>query len=91
MAYGDRTGAKPITIDGVTFHCYHTGILRYEWRSEDSRLRVQRNYNSDTHCASVDGTSIEGANPLRARRFRTFKGAMAAAVLRLRLTENGSK
>lgn len=78
-----RTGAKPIVVDGVTFYCYSTGILRYEWRSADGRLAVGRNHNADTYCAAVDGTSIEGKDPMRAKRFRTQRAAMAAAIRRM--------
>jgi hypothetical protein len=82
-----RTSARPQTIDGVTFHCYRAGILRHKWVSEDGRLEVQSNYNADTYCASVDGTAIEGVDPRKAKRFRTQKGAMAAAILRSRTND----
>lgn len=77
-----RTSASPKVVDGVTFHCYRAGILRYEWWSEDGRLCVGRNYNCDTYCAAVDGTAIDGVNPLKAKRYRTESAAMIAAVSR---------
>lgn len=80
----DRTSARPIIVDGVTFHCYRTGILRYVWTSEDGRLEVGSNHHADTYCAAVDGTAIEGANPHKAKRFRSQSAAMLAAVFRSR-------
>lgn len=82
-----KTSAPPQVIDGVTFHCYRTGIGRTAWISEDGRIHVQRNYNSETYCASIDGTSIEGTKPMKAKRFRTQSAAMLAAVFKSRSTE----
>lgn len=79
-----RTSAPPQVVDGVTFHCYRTGVLRNAWISEDGRIYVQRNYNSDTYHAAVDGTAIAGTNPMKSRRFRTQSAAMLAAVFKWR-------
>jgi hypothetical protein len=80
----DRTSAKPITVDGVTFHCYRCGILRAHWVSEDGRISVQRNHNADTYSAGLDGNGIAGANPMKSKRFRTQSAAMLAGVLKMR-------
>jgi len=81
-APGRRTSAQPRVVDGVTFFCYHAGVLRYAWRSEDGRIEVARNAGrSTTYRASVDGVPIRGTsfNGL-ARRFLTEAAAMRAAV-----------
>lgn len=75
----DRTAARPCVVDGVTFHCYRTGILRYQWRSEDGRCAVGRNYERSTHYAAVDGTSLKP-------NFRSIETAMHAAVKRAKET-----
>ena len=80
----ERTGARPQVVDGITFHCYRTGILRSKWISDDGRLQVQNNYNSSTYCASVEGAVIAGSNPMRAKRFRSMTAAMLAAVFESR-------
>jgi len=79
-----RTSAKPEVVDSITFHCYRVGVMQYAWISEDGRLQVQRNYGRETYCASVDGTALEGANPLRAKRFNSQTAAMLAAVFESR-------
>ena len=38
------TSAHPRVVDGVTFRCYHTGIHRNEWISDDGRSRALHNY-----------------------------------------------
>lgn len=69
----NRLSVKPITVEGVTFHCYRTGILRSEWRSEDGVLTANRNTNRSTYHAGVNGDSV-------GRLFRSLKAAMGAAV-----------
>jgi len=71
-----RTSAPPKTIDGVTFHCYHLGIMRTEWRSEDGRLKSGAT-PSFNHWASVDGQVI-------GNRYRSTDAALCAAVKALR-------
>ncbi len=58
------------TVNGIVFRCWHTGILQYEWRSEDGR-RVVRSMKS-LYSASVD------RQPLK-HKFRTLHNAMKAA------------
>ena len=87
-APGRRTTAQPLVVDGVTFLCYHAGILRYAWRSEDGRIEVARNAgNATTYRASVDGKPIASSRPCadglrtpKAKRFMTQDAAMRAAV-----------
>lgn len=66
-----RTGAKPISIGGVEWNCYHVGILRYEWRSEDGRCTAGSR-SSGTYWSTVDGSMLK-------TRFRSLKNAMIAA------------
>ncbi|MBO0715736.1 MAG: hypothetical protein J2P55_00165 [Rhizobiales bacterium] len=75
-----RTGARPMVVEGVTFHCYHVGIQRYEWRSEDGRLRVGRNFESPSFYAIINGRTVLGPDGRRAKRFHLLSTAMAAAV-----------
>ena len=67
------TSASPQVIDGVTFRCYHTGIQRYEWRSDDGRCSAGLNPFSSTYYGQADGTTIK-------KRFRSLTNAMKAAV-----------
>ena len=69
-----KTKATPITVDGVTFEAWHTGILRYQRRSTDGRAIVRENgHHRSTYSASVDGVSI-------GNRFRCQLTAMQAAA-----------
>lgn len=70
---GRRTSAPARTHSGVTFTCWQTGILAYEWRSMDGRIRVWSNPTLSTYSASLDGQSV-GA------RFYTLNNAMKAAA-----------
>lgn len=81
MATGDRTSARPRIIDGVTFYCYHAGILKYEWRSADGRAVVVSNSRHTAYLASVDGSVIysKGQRCL-VKKFRKQDSAMLAAV-----------
>lgn len=66
-----RTGSKPINIAGVPWYCYHVGILRYEWRSEDGRCTAGSRA-SGTYWSAVDGVGLK-------TKFRSLKNAMIAA------------
>lgn len=69
-----RTGAKPKVVEGVTFHCHRNGTLRYEWRSEDGRVRCgDRSGTLSTYYAIVDGA-------MWSTRFRSLENAMRAAI-----------
>ena len=70
------TSASPQVIDGVTFRCYHTGIQRYQWRSDDGRCSAGRNPCSNTYYGKADGTTIK-------KRFRSLTNAMKAATAAL--------
>jgi hypothetical protein len=68
------TGARPIVIDGVTFRCFHTGVLRYEWRADGpTKIKVRQNHNHKTYSAWVD-TFCVGS------RFRSVEAAMRGAM-----------
>jgi hypothetical protein len=68
------TGSKH-TIDGVVFYGWHIGILRYEWRTEDGRLKVGSNgSHRSTFWASVDGEVIGSS------RFLGDRNAAKAAI-----------
>lgn len=77
-----RTSAPPKAIEGVTFHCYRTGIGRYRWRSEDSRIEADRNFEASTYWSSLDGSTFK-------TRFRSMEAAMrhAITVMRARAKE----
>lgn len=69
-----RTGATPYTVNGVTFECWHAGIVRYVWRSQDGRLEFMRNYNKSTYTAVMDRQHVIG------RLFRARASAAHALV-----------
>lgn len=78
MIYHKPTGAHK-TAAGVRFVCWHTGIQRYEWRSEVGV--ISSNYNRDTYSAqTIDGSYIRSDATKRAKRFRTFETAAEALV-----------
>jgi hypothetical protein len=68
-----KTSAKPIVVDGVTFECWHTGIMQYVWRSQDGHANVYRPSHRASHTAVVDSEKI-------GRLYRSQSGAMKAAV-----------
>ena len=73
-----KTGARPRTVAGETFECWHVGILRYEWRNANGNLSVASNYKLTGYHAHVNGKYImTGKKP---KRFLTMATAMAAAV-----------
>jgi hypothetical protein len=66
------TGAPPIVIDGVIFRCFHTGILRTEWRADGPmKIKVRQNDNRETYSAWVDTFG---------NRFRSIEAAMRGAM-----------
>jgi hypothetical protein len=77
MNYPQRTSAKPIVIEGETFHCYKTGLGITEWRSDG--LRIGRNIRSTTFYAIVGGRMVsnDAGHP---KRFQSLTAAMHAAV-----------
>lgn len=81
MATGDKTSAHPRTIDGATFYCYHTGILKSAWRTTDGRCVVEANSRHTAYYASVDGSFIysKGQRCL-IKQFRKQTSAMKEAV-----------
>jgi hypothetical protein len=80
MADFKPTGAAPKLINGVTFYCYRTGILRCEWRSDDGRIRAARNHNRETYWAAVDGATILGRNLSKNKLFRSLDSALIAGT-----------
>lgn len=71
------TSGKPIEIDGLTFRCYRTGIMRYVWRDDTERIEIGNNHPGTTQWASIDGKRLP-------TRFRGQKSAMNTAVRLLR-------
>jgi hypothetical protein len=73
-----QTSTPPIIVDGVTFNCFHVGVLKYVWRSEDGKLEIRSRHSGGTYTAMVNGDYIwTGDN---AKRFRSQRAAMRAAV-----------
>ena len=68
-----RTSRKPVTVEGVTFESWTTGVLNYSMITTDGRGHVSRNYNRSTYSAGVDGRNL-------GNRFRTEEGAMRAVA-----------
>jgi hypothetical protein len=73
-----RTGAAPKVVDGVTFHCYRTGILTTEWRSEDGRLGAS--LYSQYHATYVARVGEKYLEWFFGKRFRSLENALRAAV-----------
>lgn len=73
MSGDRRTSAKPITIDGVTFECWKTGIMSTAWKSQDAAAVIYRPAHKSTYTAIVNGDAI-------GRRYFGINGAMKAAV-----------
>lgn len=77
-----RTSAGHSPVDGVQFHSYSTGILRYARISEDGQIYVADN---GRHRSSY-GASVIGHGPLKndktgkSIRFHTQMAATKAAV-----------
>jgi hypothetical protein len=71
------TSAPPREFGGVVFRCYHVGIDRYEWRTDDGQIVVARVAGRYTYLAIVEGVRLT-------TRFRTTDGAMRAGVKALK-------
>lgn len=77
------TSAPPKVVMGVTFRCYPSGILQYEWRSDDARLVAWQCPHRESYRATVDGKGVFAPGRSdRLKRFRTLENAMRAAVVR---------
>lgn len=69
-----RTSAGPKRFNGITFHCYHVGILKYQWRSEDdARGGGRRSHRSSSYYAFRNGEYLT-------TRFRSLDNALKAAA-----------
>jgi hypothetical protein len=93
--YGAPLGGRPITVLGVTFRPYRTGIGDTARCSDDFRITIAANkYGTGRHwtyTALVDGVSIRSdADERHAKRFRSDRTAAEAAVraLQQRTKEN---
>lgn len=81
--YGPPLGGAPTTIDGVTFRPYRAGVTGIVRCSDDHRITVAyvlNNRSAGFHTVAVDGVHIDGANSVRARRFREPESAMRAGI-----------
>lgn len=75
-----RTGAGHKPIDGVQFHSYSTGVLRYARISDDGRIMTTANHRSDTYEARVIGHGpVIGAGG-KPKRFRSQDAAAREAI-----------
>lgn len=66
-----RTSAKPVTIDGMTWECWHVGIMQTKWRSGEWYV-YQRPYRC--------GWVASSATFLVGMRFGTRESAMKAVA-----------
>jgi hypothetical protein len=82
--YGAPLGGAPVTIDGVTFRPYRSGVMQTVRCSDDWRItvtHVERSRTAGFYTAAVDGVYLVGAGPEgRARHFRDAENAMRAGV-----------
>lgn len=67
------TSASPKDIGGHMWHCYHTGILRTEWRTDGGLWAAGRRGQTSTYWARIGDRYLS-------TRFRTIEAAMRAAI-----------
>lgn len=81
-AYWTRTSRKPIIVAGYEFLSYRVGINSYTLWCDTLQARVMRTYSdADTFVAMVKGNSILSSASGKAKRFRSEKTAIAAAIM----------
>lgn len=71
---------KSITIDGIMFKNYRTGILKYTWISDNGQIKVYRNHNRETYSAYVIGNGPIITPSGKNKVFRSDSAAMIAGV-----------
>lgn len=87
-----RTSAGHKPIDGVQFHSYHTGILRYARISEDGQIMTAAHHRASTYEAAVIGHGyLRGPDGKKTKRFRTQDAAALAAIKVWRKMHEGKK
>ena len=72
----ERTKRPPITVDGVTWESWKTGVLAYALIRADGRGMISRNWgrsNGSTFTAYLDGAVV-------GRLYRTEPTAMKAVA-----------
>jgi hypothetical protein len=72
----ERTKRPPLTVDGVTWESWKTGILAYALIREDGRATISRNWgrsNGSTFTAALDGAVL-------GRLYRTEVSAIKAVA-----------
>jgi hypothetical protein len=69
----------PTTIDGITFHPYSTGVLRYAKISEDGKIKVRRTQGT-AYTAEVIGVGAICGPSGSVKRFHSQLAAMKAGV-----------
>ena len=76
-----RTSAVHRLVDGIQFHSYRTGILRYARISEDGQIMTSAiGGDASTYEAAVIGHGRLLGKSGKVKRFRTQDAAASAAV-----------
>lgn len=75
-----KTSAGHKPIDGVQFHSYVCGILRYCRISADGQIMTQANHRSDTYSGYVIGHGAILNKNGKTKRFMSQIAAARAAV-----------
>lgn len=75
-----KTSAGHKPIDGVQFHSYRVGILRYMRISADGQIMTQANHRSSAYSGYVIGHGAILNNTGKTKRFQSEIAAARAAV-----------
>lgn len=67
------TGAPPREVGGHIWRCYHTGIMRTEWRTDGGLWAVGRRGETGSYWARIGIEYLP-------TRFRSLDSAMRAAI-----------
>lgn len=68
-----RTSAAPEYAGKVEFHCYRTGISRYEWRDASGVFAAGRRPGTSTYWARIGDAYLT-------TRYRTLRAALHGAA-----------
>lgn len=78
------TSAKPHVVGGLTFRCYHSGVLTYVWETVDHKCGARARYSKSTYSAYCRDIETGGYKTVMRKNkpvyFRTLDNALKAAA-----------
>lgn len=84
---GLRKNSGRMTIDGVLFESWRTGVMRSKWVSEDGRIELFHYISprgGETVTCFAGGSPITSPKTGKHKKFRTYQAAARAAFAALK-------